>query len=76
MTEIYDTAIDVWLKFEGYDDEPTYEANTFPTRDGGYRIDWYHTGVGLITSVHFREYEACVRWLIENGFENSWTRGD
>lgn len=64
-------AIDVWLAFESdEDDEPQYEANTYPDEDGGFVIEWYHTAVGLVSRVYFDTYEQCREWYEANGFQN------
>lgn len=67
--------IDVWMKFDqGHtgdgDDFATYEANTFDDADDGYRIEWYHNAVGLVTSVYFGTYGECLDWYERNGFED------
>lgn len=67
--------IDVWLKFdpeqmEDEDDLATYEANTFDDADDGYRIEWYHNAVGLVTTVYLSTYGECLDWYERNGFED------
>lgn len=69
--------IDVWLKFdpeqiEPGDDDPlaTYEANTFDDADDGYRIEWCHNAVGLVTTVYLSTYGECLDWYERNGFED------
>lgn len=60
-------ALDVWLKFDGDDEDAVAEANTFPDGDG-YRVDWYLTAVGLVRSVQFDTLEAARAWLTAEGF--------
>lgn len=63
-------ALDVWLKFDGPDDEDaTLEANTYATADG-FEVEWYHTAVGQVTSVPFETLEAARAWLTSQGFED------
>lgn len=61
-------AIDVWCLFDNEgDDEPSHEANTF--RDGdGYRVEWYHVDVGLVTSKWFDTYAKATKWLSDAGY--------
>ena len=62
-------ALDVWLKFaDENDEESEYEANTFLTDDGTYRVEWYHTAVGLVLSKEFKNYETAADWLEQRGF--------
>lgn len=59
---------DVWLWFDGAEDEtPEYEANTFRT-DTGYRIEWYHVDVGLVTEVYFKNLKDVHDWYKDNNF--------
>ena len=59
---------DVWLKFDGPDDEePTLEANTFKNEDG-YEIQWYHVDVGLVNRVHATSLNKVHAWYEQNGF--------
>ena len=63
-------ALDVWLKFDSADDEESaYEANTFRTSDG-YRVDWYHTAVGQISSQYFATWADARAWLSSQGFSD------
>lgn len=73
----YDTPIDVWLRWdadqiEEGDDDPlaTYEANTFRTPDGKFRIEWYHNSVGQVSYVYRDTYEQACIWYEENGYQN------
>ncbi|HVQ18693.1 MAG TPA: hypothetical protein VMT27_06615 [Actinomycetes bacterium] len=70
-------ALDVWLRVsddEAHDDfEPLpdgkypAEANTYRTKTG-YRVDWYLTAVGLVTSVEFDTLTEARRFLESEGF--------
>jgi hypothetical protein len=63
-------AIDVWLRFENpddADDEPVAEANTFHELNR-FRVDWYLTSVGQVTSVYFDTYAEAEAWLTQEGF--------
>lgn len=67
-------ALDVWLKFdpdqmEDEDDLATYEANTYMS-ETGYRIEWYHNAVGLVTEIEFDTLADAYDWYERNGFEN------
>ena len=63
-----EVALDVWLRFDGDDDdEAEQEANTYAT-DDGFRVDWSHTAVGQITSVHFGTLAEAHAWLTRNGY--------
>jgi len=63
--------LDVWLKFDAEDDEePTHEANTFLTDDKTFRVDWYNTSVGEVTSKEFDTYAEAVAWLEPGGYED------
>lgn len=65
-----DKSLDAWFKFETpADTEPLYEANTF-WDDRGYRIEWYHSDVGLVTELYFATYEDAEKWYAANGFED------
>lgn len=81
-----DDALDVWLRFPDPDcgncgwcedctaefspyDEAEAEANTFPDGDG-FRVAWYLTAVGLVTSHHFATYDAAREWLTSQGFQD------
>lgn len=70
--------IDVWLRVADDDDdhddfEPLpngfwpAEANTFVT-EFGYRVDWYLTAVGKVSSVEFDTLADAYDWLECNGF--------
>ena len=62
--------LDVWLKFDSdEDDEPTYEANTYPT-ESGFRIDWYHEGVAQVMSVDFDTIEDVHAWYEAQGYSD------
>jgi hypothetical protein len=78
MSTATDTAIDVWLRVgdDEHDDfdplpDGSYpaEANTYPT-ETGYRVDWYLTSVGLVSSVHFDTLADAYDWLEREGFAN------
>lgn len=63
-------ALDVWLRFEQEtDEESSHEANTFRTTDG-FRIDWYHTAVGQVSSVWLDTYEDAEKWYEEHGYQD------
>lgn len=65
-----DNAIDVWLRFDDdADEEATYEANTYPDGDG-YRIEWYHNTVGLVTRVYCDTLNETHQWYANNGYED------
>lgn len=78
-----DTAIDVWLRV-GDDDQSDFEplpsgrypaeANTYTT-ETGYRVDWYLTAVGMVSSHHFDTLADAYDWLESEGFEN-YSSGD
>ena len=53
--------IDVWLQFEGEDDEARAEANTRMTQTG-YAIDWYLNSVGQVTTVEFDTLADAYDW--------------
>ena len=73
-------ALDVWLRFEtSYDDatgepyedeEASHEANTYGNEDGTYRVEWYHSAVGLVTTVDFDTYAQATAWLEKNGYQD------
>jgi len=70
LADISNPTGDVWLKFdEESDEEPAYEGNTYHD-DGLIRADWYHTGVGLISSRTFATYRKAEKWLEAEGFIN------
>lgn len=63
--------LDVWLRFEHPDDEEAaYEANTFRTADGGYRIEWYHNAVGLVAKEDFDTLDEAYAWYERNGYQD------
>lgn len=63
-------ALDVWLRFDGRDDEyAEAEANTYRTGTG-YRVEWYLNAVGLTKSVEFDTLDAAYSWLERNDFQN------
>lgn len=64
-------AIDVWLRFDdSYDDEmASYEANTYLT-EFGYRIEWCHNFVGLVTGVELGDYAEVLAWYAQNDYED------
>lgn len=69
--------IDVWLKFETlYDDatgddyeEASHEANTYLT-ETGYAVKWYHSAVGLVTTVDFDTLADAYDWYEANGYQD------
>ena len=64
-----DEPLDVWLRHVGDEEEAEAEANTF--RDGdGFRVEWYLTTVGLVTSRWFATSAAATAWLEAEGFED------
>jgi len=64
-----DQANDVWLKIPDGEEEAEYEANTFHD-NGGYRVEWYHTSVGQVSTRWFPTYDAASAWLTSEGFED------
>lgn len=74
----YYEPIDVWLRV-GDDEHDDFsplpsglypaEANTYLT-ETGYRVDWYLTSVGLVTSVEFDTLADTYDWLEAEGFVN------
>lgn len=65
------TPIDVWLKFDSPDDEEcAYEANTYRVARDEFRVDWYHTAVGLVSSREFNSYAEAREFLASNGFDD------
>ena len=70
MTQTQSTALDVWLRFDTpEDEESSAEANTYED-DGLYRVEWYLTAVGLVTTRSFTTYEEAAAWLTAEGFQN------
>jgi hypothetical protein len=66
-----DTPIDAWLRFAEDDidhEESEYEANTYRDETVGFRVDYYHSAVGLVTSRYFHTYDAVREWLESEGF--------
>lgn len=66
--------IDVWLRILDDEEEAEAEANTYLT-ETGYRVEWYLTAVGLITSVEFDTLADAYDWLEREGFVN-YTAGE
>lgn len=65
-------ALDVWLRFVGDEEESEAEANTY--EDGsGFRVEWYLTAVGLVTSRWFSTQDAARAWLEAEGFQDFTT---
>jgi len=65
------TPVDIWLKFETpVDEEPSFEGNTFPTEDGRYCLEWYHTAVGQVSRKWVDTYADAVRFWESNGFQD------
>jgi hypothetical protein len=58
---------DVWLYIPEDAESAEYEANTY-TDGCDYRIEWYHTGVGLVRAVHFLTLAECYAWYASNGY--------
>jgi hypothetical protein len=74
MADNDETALDVWLRFHSDDSddadaEAECEANTYAT-DDGFRVDWSHTAVGLVTSVNFDTLAEAHAWLEANDFQD------
>ncbi len=66
-----ETPLDVWLMFDADEDEDaSHEANTYRTFSGGFRVEWSHTAVGLITSREFDTYAAAAAWLTAGGYQD------
>lgn len=75
MADNEKTALDVWLRFDSpEDEEATYEANTYKDVDAGgveiYRVEWYHTAVGQVTTISFSTYEKARAWLEAAGYQD------
>ena len=67
---LQDEPLDVWLRIPDGEEESEAEANTFRD-DGGYRVEWYLTSVGLVKSVRFfATYDDARAWLERAGFED------
>ena len=69
-----DNALDVWLKLDDDGEEATHEANTYVT-DTGYRVEWYHNAVGLVTAVEFDTLADAYDWYEQEGFQNFTDEG-
>lgn len=68
MTTTDQIPLDVWLRFEGEEDEAEAEANTY-ARNDGFVVDWYLNSVGLVkSSPWFETYEDAAAWLTGEGF--------
>lgn len=65
-----DGPLDVWLKFDHPEDEETsHEANVYFDRDSSsFRVEWYHTAVGQVSTKHFDTYRQATEWLESNGY--------
>lgn len=63
------TPIDVWLRIPEDEEDAEAEANTFLTKTG-YRVEWYLTSVGLVTTVEFDTLADTYDWLENEGFVN------
>lgn len=67
-----DIPLDVWLRIpedDNEDGEAESEANCF--RDnGGIRVEWYHTAVGLVSSKWFPTHAEARAWLEAEGFQD------
>lgn len=85
MSARADHPIDVWLRVSDDDEhgdfdplpDGTYpaEANTYAT-EYGYRVEWYLTAVGLVTSVDFDTLADAYAWLEREGFVDYSSGGD
>lgn len=62
-------ALDVWLRIPEGEEASDAEANTFKI-EGAYRVDWYLTSVGLVSSKWFDSYVSAQQWLTQEGFED------
>jgi hypothetical protein len=77
MSDVEIEPIDVWLRVANDDDdfspdEDGYynaEANTYLT-EHGYRVAWYLSAVGLVTSVEFDTLADAYDWLERERFQN------
>ena len=69
MTNDFQEAIDVWFRFIGDEEETEAEANTYNDGDG-YRVEWYLTSVGLVTSRTFATHDEARAWLEQEGFQD------
>lgn len=61
--------LDLWLQFDGDDDEARAEANTRLT-DTGYAIDWYLNDVGLVATVEFDTLADAYDWYERENFQD------
>lgn len=59
--------LDVWLRIPDGEEESEAEANTFADGDG-FRVEYYNTAVGLVSSRWFAEYDDAAAWLTAEGF--------
>lgn len=59
--------IDVWLRIPEGEEQSESEANTWRI-DGGFRVKWYHTAVGVVSHRDFDTYEDARKWLESEGF--------
>ena len=72
MVDDFEPALDVWLRFDDDNSESEAEANTY--EDGsGFRVEWYLTAVGLVTSRWFSTRHAARTWLEAEGFQDFTT---
>lgn len=51
-------------------EEPSHEGNTFPTEDGRFLLEWYHTAVGQVSHKEVDTYADAVRFWESNGFRD------
>jgi len=63
-------SLDVWLAFDHVDDEEaSHEANTYRTATG-YRIEWCHSAVGLVSGVDCDTLADAHDWYERNGYQD------
>ncbi len=63
--------LDVWFAFDDpFDEEASHEANTYKTDRGRYRVEWYNTAVGLVSSREFATYDEAAEWLTDCGYQD------
>lgn len=62
-------ALDVWLRIPDGEEESESEANTYRIEDG-YRVEWYHTAVGVVSHRDFDSYEEAQKFLESEGFQD------
>ena len=61
----------IWLKFDHPDDEDaSHEANIFTNSDGTARLEWWHSGVGLVTTEHHPDTASAERALESSGYSD------